>query len=371
MILTEQAAALVKPDFNIREIKNACDKLVFCTLFDSNYLDKGIVLYKSMNKRMKNFKLYIFALDNKCFEILYAMNLDNVVVVSVECIMTNRLRQIKGERTRAEFCWTCTAATIEYVLLTYKEKMCTYLDADIYFFADPSAVIDEIIEKNCSVGLVQHGFERDYEYARHILHVGKYCIQFNTFLNNEEGLYILREWKKNCLDWCYHRFEDDKFGDQKYPDKWKYKYNCVHDYQNLGAGVAPWNLHLYSYKGKKNGTIWMEYRHNQFPLIFYHFEGMKYLANHNIFLNLWKWTKLGTGKKVKLFYGEYVRELERTRKYLKKYHNIEFKHMIADEHVNPIKRYSCRSFCVENGVIGGICLWIGFKKNNILNVKNI
>lgn len=103
MILTEQAAALVKPDFNIREIKNACDKLVFCTLFDSNYLDKGIVLYKSMNKRMKNFKLYIFALDNKCFEILYAMNLDNVVVVSVECIMTNRLRQIKGERTRANF----------------------------------------------------------------------------------------------------------------------------------------------------------------------------------------------------------------------------------------------------------------------------
>ena len=44
--------------------------LTFCTLFDSNYLDKGLVLCKSMNNVMPEFKLYILAMDDKCTEIL-------------------------------------------------------------------------------------------------------------------------------------------------------------------------------------------------------------------------------------------------------------------------------------------------------------
>ena len=56
--------------------------LTFCTLFDSNYLDKGLALYASMKKCMENFKLYILAMDEKCCEILSNMKLLNVVVIS-------------------------------------------------------------------------------------------------------------------------------------------------------------------------------------------------------------------------------------------------------------------------------------------------
>ena len=153
------------------------------------------------------------------------------------------------------------------------------------------------------MGLAKHGFERNYDYARQIFRVGKYCIEFNTFVNDPEGREVLKDWKEDCLKWCYYRCEDGKFGDQKYPDKWKQKYSCVHDFQEMGIGVAPWNLHLYTYIGVKNGIIWLEYRGRQFPLIFYHFEGMKYLDEKRVFLNLWRAGEPGTGKKVKLLYG--------------------------------------------------------------------
>ena len=44
--------------------------LIFCTLFDSNYIDKGLVLYDSMVRTMPEFKLYAFAFDKKCEDIL-------------------------------------------------------------------------------------------------------------------------------------------------------------------------------------------------------------------------------------------------------------------------------------------------------------
>lgn len=141
-------------------VMHSQDNRIFCTLFDSNYLDKGLALYHSMRKRISNFRLYIFAFDDRCFEVLSDMHLKNVVAVPVTEIMDNTLREIKKERTRAEFCWTCTPVVIEYVLAQYREEVCTYIDADIYFFADPEKMINEIREQNCSVGIVPHRFEK-------------------------------------------------------------------------------------------------------------------------------------------------------------------------------------------------------------------
>lgn len=342
------------------------NEMTFCTLFDSNYLDKGLALYNSMQSNIERFKLYIFAFDNKCFEILSSLKLKNVTTVFVEEIMTDRLRRIKKERTLAEFCWTCSPVIIEYVLQNYNEKMCTYIDADIYFFANPLCIVQEVLDHKCSVGVVCHGFERDYEYMKWISQSGKCCTQFHTFLNNEDGLHVLREWKENCLEWCYNRVEDGKLGDQKYADKWKQKYNGVYESSNPGAGVAPWNLHLYDYMGKRNGKILFNYRNKQFHLIFYHFEGMKYLSDHLIFLNLWKYSKPGMRKKARLLYEEYIKELEHIRKYLLQYYNVEFGHMITND--SPLKKLTFQYFCGQYGILDGLRLWISERTNNVLRI---
>ena len=54
---------------------------IFCTLFDSNYLDKGLVLYDSMCKYIGDFKLYVFAFDQKCYDIIKAEDKDNLVPI--------------------------------------------------------------------------------------------------------------------------------------------------------------------------------------------------------------------------------------------------------------------------------------------------
>ncbi len=297
---------------------NADKYLIFCTLFDCNYLDKGLALYRSMRKQMEKFTLYIFAFDDKCYEILSDMRLKNVVTIPLQDIMDVKLQEKKEERTRAEFCWTCTSVVIEHVLVKYKEMVCTYIDADIYFFANPESIIREIADHGCSVGVTRHGFEKSYWDVEQRINNGKYCIHFNTFFNSEEGLGVLRDWKTDCLEWCYYRYEDGKIGDQKYADRWKMRYSCIYEAEDLGAGVAPWNLHLYAYHGRKNGKVWLSYRDRMFFVIFYHFEGMKYLNDGKVFLNLWKYNVSRLKKKVRIIYGEYLKEIKSCRYYLKK-----------------------------------------------------
>ena len=342
---------------------------IFCTLFDSNYLDKGLALYWSMRKRIADFKLYIFAFDDKCYEVLSDMQLEKVIVIPVKDIMTATLERLQAERTRAEFCWTCTPVVIEYVLVNYQEEICTYIDADIYFFADPTGVIQEIADAKCSIGLVRHGFERDYTYGEHIFQWGKYCIEFTTFFNNTEGLQVLREWKKDCLNWCYGRCEEGKYGDQKYPDQWRLKYACVHESANLGAGVAPWNLHLYTFIGKRNDSIWLQYKDRMFELIFYHFEAMKYLNNDSIYLSLWDPCGAGMRDKVRLIYGEYLRKIDSIRKFLADEYDITFGHMIVDKKTVIGGKGLLKQCLVTHGLLDGLKKWAGYSGNGYTKKK--
>lgn len=351
------------------EDMNTLNNLKFCTLFDSNYIDKGLALYHSMKRRIGSFRLYIFAFDDRSYEILSDMRLKNVVLIPLSEIMDDRLRALRKERTRAEFCWTCTPIVIEYVLVRFQETVCTYIDADIYFFANPEQALLEIQKEGCSVGVVPHRFERNYRNVYHMFYNGKYCIQFNTFFNDRDGLAVLGDWKKDCLNWCYCRYEDGKYGDQKYSDRWKMKYSCVYETDNLGMGVAPWNLHLYSCKKKEESEIWMSYRKKAFPLIFYHFEGMKYLNDGTVYLNLWEYSAPGTNRKVRLIYNEYFNVLRFVRKKLKTQYGLSFDHMTVNKKVFLGKSYSLEQHCRERGLADGFKAWLGFKINNFVRVN--
>jgi hypothetical protein len=243
----------------------------YCTLFDSNYLPRALVMYHSLEATGESFTLYVVCFDDSAFEILRKLKLENLVAISLRDFESKELLAVKQARTAAEYCWTCTPHVIRYVLDTYKLAQLTYLDADLSFYHKPSILLDEFNQTGASTLITEHRYTPTYNQSATS---GIYCVQFMTFNADKRGLKILQWWQDRCLEWCYARFEDDKFGDQKYLDDWPTRFEGVHVLQHLGGGVAPWNIQQYKLS-KVNDKLLV----NGESLVFYHFHAYKYYAD--------------------------------------------------------------------------------------------
>jgi hypothetical protein len=286
----------------------------FCTIFDSNYLDKGLALYRSLVKTTKDFRLYIFAFDDLAYDILTDMKLAHVVIISLAEFETEQMLKLKKERSKAEYCWTSTPVAIEYVLKKYNEESCTYIDADLYFFDSANLLLGEIENSGESVIITEHRFEKTPEGLAKIKKYGKYCVEFNTFKNDEFGLSVLKWWKEKCIEWCFYRYEENRFGDQKYLDQFTTLFKGVHELQNLGGGVAPWNIGQYKLSSVDDQAMTLkEINSNQeFKLVFYHFQNMRYLPFRLVNIKIGKADK----KLKRAIYTPYLIEIEKIRKEL-------------------------------------------------------
>lgn len=262
----------------------------YCTLFNSNYLTRGLAMYESLKKNSDSFHLYIFAFDDRSFVLLNKLCLESVTVISLKLFEDEELLIIKGSRSIGEYCWTCTPSIIKYSLEKYNLDSCTYLDADLYFFLNPSILIEEMGKK--SVLITEHRYTPEYDQSDKS---GIYCVQFMTFNNNENGLKVLNWWRAACNNWCYARHEEGRFGDQKYLDDWTTRFQGVHVLKNFGGGVAPWNIQQYSLENKKNN------------IIFYHFHALQFLENNKIDFGLYKLNK----SDIELIYKPYLKHLKK------------------------------------------------------------
>ncbi|TCL59396.1 hypothetical protein EDD76_104133 [Kineothrix alysoides] len=291
--------------------------ITFCTLFDSYYLDKGLTLYRSLEKCTKEFKLYIFCFDDKSYEVLSGLELKSAIIIHHSRIEDDELLKLKKERSKAEYCWTCTPVIIEYVLKNYQEESCTYIDSDLYFFRDPHILFDEIKAANANIVITEHRFKDNWNGRRLCKRSGKYCVEFNYFDQSANAWEALTWWKQKCYEWCYHRYEPDRMGDQKYLERFPELFQGVYELASLGGGVAPWNLGRYGLCGIEKGqpVLLDKETGNEFPLIFYHFQNLRYLSENTVNISS------GThSKKTKdAIYRPYLAQVERCRRELKEY----------------------------------------------------
>jgi hypothetical protein len=247
----------------------------FCTLFDSNYLTRGLALYESLKKFSSGFNLYVVAFNEDCYQFLGNAHLPNLTPISLNDFEDEKLLKIKQSRSVAEYCWTCTPSVIAYCIKSFGLSSCTYVDADMIFYDDPQIILNEASNK--SVIITEHRYTKDYDQSQ--TH-GMYCVQFMYFKNDDNGLNALNWWRERCIEWCFARPEDGKFGDQKYLDDWPARFAAVHVMKNEGGGIAPWNVQQYKCY-KKEGIIYLRNKKTgtDSPLVFFHFHGLKFFLN--------------------------------------------------------------------------------------------
>jgi hypothetical protein len=289
-------------------------KLNFCTLFNTNYLSRGIAMYESLQQHCPDFYLYVYAFDQNCYNYLKELDLKNLTVIPLSEFEDPQLLEIKPTRSAGEYCWTCTPSTILYAIKTYGLDHCTYVDADLLFYSDPAVLIDEMREK--TVMITEHRYTPAYDQAATS---GKYCVQFVTARNDPDGIKVMEWWRNACIDWCYARAEDGKFGDQKYLDSWTSQFSGVHELQHLGGGLAPWNVQQYTFeKNEKHFTGIEISSGKKFDVIFFHFHGLKFYEDDIVSL-----TDAGyeiRKEVIDLFYRPYVRILNSIAGRIRKSH---------------------------------------------------
>jgi hypothetical protein len=277
----------------------------FCTYFDRNYLPRGLALYRSLVCHCPAFLLWVLCMDRASYDILARLALPGLRPVALDDLEKEdqELQKAKRNRSAIEYYFTCSPSLPMFLLNHHPEvDLITYLDADLFFFADPAPIYDEIGDH--SIAIIGHRFPPSLaEWERY----GIYNVGWLTFRRDLHALACLRWWRERCLEWCYDRCEDGRFADQKYLDDWPARFPGVVVLRHKGANLAPWNLANYTIRSD-GGRVWVDDQ----SLIFFHFHRLKQIEGW-VYDPCISWYKAKASKVVRHhIYSPYIRALTET-----------------------------------------------------------
>jgi len=241
----------------------------FVTLFDALFLPQGLALHMSMERHAGCYTLWILCVDDEVHDVLSRLNLPNVRLLMLSKLETIELAAVKPTRSKGEYCWTLTPFAPRFVFEADIEvSRVTYLDADMWFRKNPASIFSEFNTSKKDVLITDHAYSPEYDQSTTS---GQFCVQFMTF-SRDGGEVVRKWWEERCIEWCFGRFEDGKFGDQKYLDDWPVRFKgLIHVLQDKELMQAPWNA-------------------NRFPFstsVLWHFHGARVLIQDNKLLGLW------------------------------------------------------------------------------------
>lgn len=212
----------------------------YVTLFDSVFLPQALALHASMQRHAGAHTLWMLCMDDAAHEAMTRLQLPDVRLLQLRDVETRELLRVKPGRTRGEYCWTITPHTPRMVFeRDASAQRATYLDADLWFRRDPRPVFDAFERSGKSVLITEHAYTPGFDQSASS---GRFCVQFMIFAR-DAGESVRQWWADRCIEWCFSRTEDGKFGDQMYLDDWPERFGeQVHVLQQAGLVQGPWNM---------------------------------------------------------------------------------------------------------------------------------
>jgi hypothetical protein len=284
-----------------------------CTVFDKNYMLKGLVLYKSIKEN--NILLNILCIDDITYETLDKLKLENVKLYDLKKIEeeNRELTELKelGFKSKygdsySQYCWTLTPFFCNYLLKNKKIESLLYIDSDIYFYENFDLVVEEV--KDSNIGIVTH---RTKYHISNETNSGKYNVGILFFRNNEIGFSCSEFWKTLLLNPKNEYSEKyGTCGDQKYLELFELKYEGICIIDKLVGHGAPWcfqsydylDKYLISYNGMTQSLVYNHFSH-------FKFDNIGWQSSYN-----GEWEPEKVHKYVNEYYEDYYQEIQNIKK---------------------------------------------------------
>lgn len=243
----------------------------FTAIFDTNYVNRFELLYRSLTAQNIEFSMYAMCMDDEAIQKITKLALPNVSAFSVKELEETypELASVKSQRKPVDYLFTLSPYYPSFMLKKFPsiDHICS-LDVDQYFYDSPEPIFQKL--QTYSVLITPHRFSEEQIEAGIEIY-GKYNVSFQVFKNDEVGNACLALWRSQCLDRCDEVLSDGKFADQKYLETWGDAFpGKVYAIEHMGLGLAPWNV-SHATISRQSGKVYV----NDVPLILYHFQGLR------------------------------------------------------------------------------------------------
>jgi Nucleotide-diphospho-sugar transferase len=245
----------------------------FYTLFDRRYATRGLVMLESVQAHCNSDdEFVVLALDDDTRRLLEKFPQPRRRVVMLEDIDDHELLEVKKTRPWREFCWTCTPALSSWMVRNGAENdIVVYLDADLLFFRDPQILLKEL-DNGGAILVHEHRFSADRAAWESPLY--RFNVGFVAFRVCAEARACVERWRAQVIEHCGLDVENGYVGDQGYLVEWPKLYPNLRVMQNIGGGVAPWNIGQYRIGRNGRGPT---VDHQE--IVFFHYHALKTLAD--------------------------------------------------------------------------------------------
>lgn len=232
------------------------------TLFDKDYLCKGLTMLESATRFAPGRRLVACALDNETQTEMIRLMGDKVSVLSLAEINRRfpELVEAKNNRKYPEWCFTLTPFVMRFCAENFGDDV-LYVDSDSMFFDEATPIEQD--GAHYAASIVHHRWS---PWLAHNLRIrGEYNVGIIR-ARFPFAYGVIADW----MDWCITmrgREPDGRFTDQLHLNQWP-QFFGVGELTHPGLNLAPWSQEQYTYQAEK-GKLMVQ---NQ-PVVHYHFHG--------------------------------------------------------------------------------------------------